>query len=293
MSRIKIVKLILLILVFSAIFAVCFFSIRIFEGFGESACRKLSRVNFALSNSKDFNAIFSIEENNSYLVTFNPTDKIVLARGFGEYEIGKIYGLGELDKKGGELLSESIQESWSIPVFGYFENDSLSEKIFLDNTSGEIKKLVKNCIFGKCKTDLKYFDLLALYLKLLKFSVNTVQTEKIGFNRKIDLLKDKKIRDEALAIEVLNSTEHIGLAERAKNLLENIGGRVVRLSETEESLDNCKIVAKPDIIKTYSFGILQQIYGCDIEKSSEGADNRADVTLILGERYWKKLSERW
>lgn len=283
-------RIILLVLLLSLL---GFFCVKTYKSFNKSFFNKISRINLIITNSKNFNAVFSAEENNSFLFTLVPTEKIVLARGFGEYEIGKIYSLGELDKKGGELLSQSVQEFWSIPIFGYVESESINEKKILESKRGEIRKLIKNCIFGKCKTNLKNLDLLVLYFKLLKTNDNNILSKKIGLNEKINLLKDKKIRNEALAIEVLNSTDHTGLAEKAKNLLENIGGRVVRLSEAESHLNNCKIIVKPNLIVTYTFGFLREIYGCDIEKSNEGAGNRADITLILGEGYWEKLSEKW
>lgn len=286
---IKVLK-VLLVLLFLLL---GFFCVNTYRNFNKSFFNRLARINLVITNSRDFNAVFSAEGSISFLLTLVPTEKIILARGFGEYRIGKIYGLGELDQKGGELLSQSIQEFWSIPIFGYLESTTLNETKFLEGKQGEMKRLVKSCIFGNCKTNLRRFNLVILYLNLLKTDNNDIVFKKIGIGEKINLLKDKKIRDEALAIEVLNSTDHAGLAERAKNLIENIGGRAIRLSQSEKPLNNCKMVVKPDLITAYTVNFLKAIYGCDIEKSNEDASNRADVTLILGEGYWKKVSEKW
>lgn len=248
----------------------------------------LGRINFALLGNQSV-LIFSFEGREARLLKFSPQEKINLPRGFGEYELGKIYLLGELEKRGGQLALEAFQNSLNFPVTGFFYQDDLKMENY-DFPLG-FKKIVGQAIRKKIKTNFCLADLLLLYFRTKKISplLYKVFEYKDGVG---DFFKDEQVRREALAVEILNGTSHQGLAQKAADLWENLGGRVIRVADYNDQLAKSLLIIKGQANKSYSYKIIENFFKPDI-RELPGEENRIDMTLILGEDYWKKTAEKW
>lgn len=246
------------------------------------------KINLVLIGEESV-SIFSLEGNDSRLMEFSFQEKVDLPRGFGEYELGKVYRLGELEKRGGQLTLETFQNSLNIPVMGYFYQDGFNAKNFTSPAS--FKKIVNQSIKKRVKTNLHLIDLLVLYFRGKKLS--PVLFKKYQYNPgPDDFFKDEQIRREALAVEILNGTQHPGLAQKAAVFWENLGGRVIRVADYNEQLTKNLLVVKGGSNKSYSYKIIKNFFKPDCRELSE-EENRADMTLILGEDYWKTMMEKW
>lgn len=253
----------------------------------------LSRLTFVGLDSDNQTAIiFSFEDNRGVLWKLPAKERITLAYGFGEYELGKAFALGELEKKGGTLLVKSLENWLSIPIFGYF----IEKEENFEQYSGKPERFITDIIWrgftGGNKTNLSKSELFFIYLSARKLNELQVKVKEKETNLK-DSLKDRRLREESFSIEVLNATEHPGLAQEAAVFWEKAGGRVVRIADSEKKEDSCKLLINSNLKESYTLFWLKIVYkDCRFGEKKSGSE-RADITLVLGEDEWKKWNEKW
>lgn len=261
--------------------------VKIYGGIRSSFLRETGRVNFLVFNNKNEIFLISLEGRNGWLVKLPAEKKVAVPFGFGEYELSQVFSLGEIEKKGGFLLKETIQENFSLPVFGYFHD---AEGDFAESQPKEKLRLVFwRVLRGNLQSDFNKFDLLILFIRLQRIEKEFFKIR--DFSGSIENVSDSKIKKEALSLAVLNSTEHLGLAQRVARLLENGGARVIMISDAQKREKDCLILSREEK-KRYTSDWLKLIYHCRVELD-ENESNRADIILIIGEDYWKKLNEKW
>jgi hypothetical protein len=270
------------LLVFLLLFS---FGVRAYFQIKKSNFNFLSRSSFALIGEGESLLVLSFEGDSGFILSFPKDLRVQVTRGFGEYELGKVYPLGELEGKGSVLLKETLQETLSAPIFGFFQDASVKP------TPQLISQVIFNALLGKSNTDLSKTDLLLLYLKSRK--IDETKIEVLSFGTNLDeVFKDRKVREESLSFEVLNATEHAGFAQASAKLIDHCGGRVVRIADASQKQINCEFLVSAGKIDSYTIRWLKQIYPCEV-KAIETDTARADISLVLGEEYWKKWSEKW
>lgn len=249
----------------------------------------LSRLNFVLIDREKIPLVFSFEEKSGIILTLPVHDKFRVTRGFGEYELRKVFALGELDKRGGELVSETLEENIPVAAFGYFYDEENNIDDYLKSPQKMFFKVFYRSFKGRIRTDLGKRDLFLLLVKSFMIDSAQVRLENYVPDRS-DLFKDKKIREESLSIEVLNATEQSGLAQRVAKLFDKSGGRVVRIADAPQKQESCRIITSKSLT-SYTFRWIKSLYSCPVEQVGNG-EARADITVILGENYWKNEGEK-
>lgn len=276
---------------------------------------------FCWNGQDDINFVIAAED--VFLVSVEPTEKrlvvlripaqlvIEASRGYGEYRIGAIYELGELEKKGGELLRESVQEYFGVPVERYLKIPNTQYAI--PNTRNGLLKILNSLILKReGATDFSPVELFRLWwtirkvpsdrlisLDLSKF--NLVEEKSLADGSKVLTLErgasdnlaakyftQKKIREENLAIKVVNATSHAGLANQAARIINNMGGRVVSVETKETEGEKCQVMAGEKKRKSRTVESLLGIFNCDFT-AADLSGQPAEVVLEVGEEYW----ERW
>jgi len=310
--------LFIFLLVVLAIFGWRFFSQRAWDG--------KNKINIVFIAPRVF--IFSLDppERRGIILFLTPKTLLETIHGYGDYRLESIYKLGEQEGHGGgEFLATSLQENLRVPIDGYALVSDLVKEAKLDSKPRDfILEYLRNLFFKHTKTNLTKKDVFLLWLKTRKIrqdKISVVDLEKLDITEKIilpdnsesfkinpqkfkkiasEFFKDNQIRQENLEIAVLNSTSYSGLATGVADLIENIGGRVVEVGETEKSKiqsaswrtnSKCKIKSKKEFKKSYTLKKLEKVFGCQWEEEDTG-DYRGDLVLILGEDYWKKLKEK-
>jgi hypothetical protein len=240
--------------------------------------------------------------------------EIKTTRGYGQYRVGAIYELGELSGRGGELLRESVQEEFGVLVEAYLKIQNTKYKI--QNTKNDLLRILASSILQrKGITDFSFIDLLWLwwtiknipinsadFLDLSKLSVLKEETLVDGTTvpildkeRSDDLpakyFGDSRIRNENLAIEVVNTTDHSGLANQAARIIANSGGRVVRVGNKKLKMKNekCEVRSGKKERESLTVKKLLRIFACDFAET-DLSGQQAEVILEVGEDYWKKLN---
>lgn len=227
--------------------SVTLLAVKVFMSLRNSFFRIVERPIFVLTTGSLDVFVFSFQGKEGLFLNFAKKEPVSATRGFGAYELGKIYSLGELDKKGGELLSETMQNNFYMPIFGYFY-----DKSGYDYKKASVKEgifyIFKQSLKGAIKTNLNKTDLLILLWRSRKIDGSMTKTREYQ-GEIADFFKDRNLRKESLAIEVLNSTGHFGLAQKVSFLLENAGARVVRNADADEKIEKCLLIYRSDCLK--------------------------------------------
>lgn len=267
--------------------------------------------------SGEFNLNFIAATNPISLVSYNPEEKEVkiltipdqafidVPDGFGKWQIRSIFDLGETSEIGGfSLLKKSISEFLGIPI------DGISSKLLVDRAKHNIFSGIE--LLPGLKTDLTGWELI-----LLKASLLQVRFDKMSKVRLEDLLvlekqtladgtevfiadpirldsvmrgfADPKISSEHLSIAVFNTTEKPLLAQKAKRLIENLGGNVIVAQNAPRILEKSYVEGVDSktlkrLIQIFDLGCSQK---CDkIPKEDLGVLTlRAQIIVVLGQDF--------
>ncbi len=226
---------------------------------------------------------------------------------YGPYRIEKIYSLGKLEGKGIEFLADSLETFFGLPIDGWIDAEGNWQE------RGGAKQLLLGLIgLGvkeKSLTNLSRWDLARLWLMVNRTRAHKIEAVDLGettvaeeFNlpdgtqaRKIEnqrisriisnLFTDYRFREEGLAIAIMNASDKPGLANKAANLVSNIGGRLVEVGDWPEKLENCLIKTTPSARKTYTSKKLVNVFDCHVEVGLE-KESRWDLLIILAEENW-------
>lgn len=246
------------------------------------------------------------------VASFNPEGKSVsiliipngtlieTIEGHGEYRVESLYRLGELENKGWELLSGSIQEYLGIPIDAYASISNLAPPAPRESKDFILASL--RFLIGNGETNLTRWDLTRLWWGIKgvrEDKINIINLEETGASVEVILpdgtkaskvdpqrleqiasqfFVDEKIKKEDLTIVVLNATDQPGLANKGARLIRNIGGRVVGIGDTEN--EKCEIRSGKKHKNTYTVRKLSRIFNCRWE--GEDLENqRAEIVLIL------------
>lgn len=270
---------------------------------------------------------FVIQTDQVMIFSFHPEDKvlniltipsqthILVADERGEYQIGNIYQLGELEKiGGGKLLSSSLREFLALPVDGYIIKppDSiqpLTEESLNDNLEkGKLLSLYFCLLRKRCQTNFSGRDLANLLLKINQLKsgqIKTVAFDEVGMVKektlpdgstilqsdyfRIDqlsqeLFSDKTILNEGITVLVLNGTSQIGLANNMGRLVKNLGAELIGTGNTKRDFKNSVIYYRNKKLKdSYTLKRLAKIW--QIEKIEKNDQIEGEINLILGEDF--------
>lgn len=229
--------------------------------------------------------------------------------GYGTYSLAAFWRLGEIDKKDGTVLAESISETLGIPIDGYigpktglfdYHNDAL---VTTKATFSLGKRYRTNIPFKK------FIDL----AWLLNFSrpgrvntydftrnssavaqesvlpdgssVRTLDPERVDGQLKT-VFEDEQIRRESVTVAVYNTTEMPSLGGRVGRLLTNLGVSVVTVGNDTPEIDMCTLTGSDTALKSKSAQVIVSVLGC---KGVVGEVSRADLILHIGNTYAKRF----
>lgn len=185
-----------------------------------------------------------------------------------------------MDVKG--MVDVDKLKSLSVPIDAYVRV-SPDYKIEDLNIKSEFSKILLK--LGKIKTDLSFVDLIRL--SIYSGGVNSEKTDEeevkaTEISRINDIssnfFKDPRITSEKVNIQITNTTEIAGLGNKLARYITNLGGVVILVNSSPNSVENSKIICsqESDTVKR-----LSKTLGIPYEKG-QGSD-LADVIIILGE----------
>lgn len=228
--------------------------------------------------------------------------------GFGKWQAGSIFDLGESQKKGGgsKLLKTSLMDLLGLPVDGFLQFEGpYSSK----NTKEIVENLRKNSFEGfnllfNLKSDLTLYELIRL-----KFALSSIRYDKVRY---LDLeglgilereyladntpvftfdpvridsisagLSDPQIQSEHKTVAIFNSTDYPLIAQKGARIITNLGGNVIIVANSEKKLKKTIVSGE----KSRTLKRFQQIFGSGEGKETE-ASSRAEINVMLGEDFF-------
>lgn len=289
-----------------------------------------SRINFVFETEPISLVSFTPEGKLLAFLVIPDGTYIEAIHGYGPYRVESLYQLGELEGRGSEVLAGSLQEYLAVPIDGWVaEGGRRSGESVVTGApvakweigdGEEARDLVARVLLQYLRsggeTNFTRWDLLRLWWQIRRVREDKITTVDLGqtsASQRVDLpdgsqatridpdrlnsiisrlFIDEKIRAEDLALVVLNDTDHSGLAHRGARIISNIGGRVVGTGEAEDGNEKCRLKSGRKDRDSYTVKKTAAIFNC--QWTGEGLEGqRADVVLILGDDYWRRLYSPW
>lgn len=177
------------------------------------------------------------------------------SRNYGQYEIGKLWILGQKDGTKGKLITETIAKNFSIPVY-----------LWKDGKSSNLN------LFQKIKSILVYSKLTE-YDYTLK-TTSTPDSFLVNFiDSKTELIFPK--------LELVDLTGSSHLAENLANILGIYGVKVISYFKGyDEGLD-CEVSG----VNKYLVKIVEQIFSCRKSHDDVNVDLRIRIGKVFAERF--------
>lgn len=250
--------------------------------------------------------------------------QIEASRGFGVWPAESLMKLGKNEGLGGQLLSESLQLTFKIPVDAWADASGIkllgadSSRTLLSGEAkplGKLKAVASALIFPRSATNLSVFDRFALLktaaattlserrvvdlVATKVLSKKTLPDGEEGFvvsedNAKAvfgDLFRDSAVYAEGNTVSIINSTNVSGLATFAATITTSMGAKVVSVSDKKEgSADfNCQLLAEGKVLSSITAQKLSSLFEC--ERKERQKDGIAQIELVLGETFAKKFNQ--
>ncbi|MFZ2664543.1 MAG: LytR C-terminal domain-containing protein [Patescibacteria group bacterium] len=226
---------------------------------------------------------------------------------YGRDEFSKLFALGAMNsdnplESGSKIVNRSIFKLFGFKVDKFvltdFTHESFFDRLWREGGFASLASL-KNVysLEGSLKTDMnlrEFNDLLSFIRSLPQdriieetavlrsFSNNQVFDEQVR-----EITYDSIISREGKNIAVLNGTDYNGLASFGSRVISNIGGRVVAVTNTENSYDRSVIIA--DDVDSETALFLSRVFMIPdvIQKDKarsypENEIDRSDVIVIFG-----------
>lgn len=266
--------------------------IKLFPSVFPGKFSQTDRFNVAVAGPKNFVVSLSTTGKDAVVVLFpNNLNISAVAHGYGQYPISKIYQVGELDSRGGEVYSDSVSQYLGIPIDGYVhsQRNFVSLKQYFFNP---------DFIFQQ-NSNLRFWDKLrfAQTIGSLRFDkINQVDLGKLAAvsadpesldNTLTNLFHEYSISRERLRISIFNATDVAGLGEKAARILENIGMTVVDVDSENSFRKKCLVQTSEKLKVSLTVKRITDIFHCDFAKLEAGG--KSDLSVIVGWDFADKL----
>lgn len=253
---------------------------------------------------------FSPGSGQTTVVPLPETLRIELVRGYGTYQLGKIFALDTQEKKNGQLFVGGLSHSLGIPILSWVDRhgDKSPDPAWFSRRI----PLLGRVIAGRLSSGLSWRD----FLKWLWFvggsETQTIDLSSGGFVKaqtepdgRVSLvlnqdrwdqwvrksLFEETVDDERLTVVVVNSTDHQGLGGEVARQIENLGATVVRVKTEISTSDGCLVQSPKNLEKSQTLRFIKTIFSCRWEEKDTSAQ-RADIVVIVGEGYWRFVNSK-
>ena len=176
---------------------------------------------------------------------------------------------------------KTVGQFLKIPIDGFVKASFLK-------THKDVAILMPNIFFNynNIKTNLNLIDILRLVLVSKTTPLNNIATYSISSSledQKVDkivekIFKDEEIEKENKSVEIINTTNVMGLGGRLARLITNMGGNVIQVS-TKDNLQKESIILY-DGKKNFTTERLSKVLGFRTSETSK--QSIADITIVIG-----------
>ena len=300
-------------LLITALFAVLIHSYRHCLWDGES------RLTLAVVRKPDLIVSFEPKEPSLEILIIPENTVFETVHGYGDYQAGAIWRLGEIENRGPDFWVDSITESLALPVDAWAKEEGNRFNSFSGQNTEQFKSEMRNffmdLLSGRGRTNLCAWDLVRLYWqteKIKDYQIDVIDLGESSATKKTllpdgsevlevdpaagDRLVSKyfsrpDLREEDVSVGVYNGTAHSGLANRVARLVSNWGSRVLVVGDWQPSSEGCRYYSGPDAAKTKTAGAVETFLNCRFTGEVPGGE-AVDLVVVVGEGYWQKLTQK-
>lgn len=233
--------------------------------------------NFAMLNISDISVTVFVPDREAIYTFMLPKHAYIeVPGGYGLYEVEDVVELSFVEENDGSLLSRAITTGIGIPVTITSDRITLWDRIQMwiaqQNYQGkrETFNLDDEPIFGaETRPD--------------NSQISVVDPDKLA-SLTAELLWEKSIISEQLAVGVFNASGTPALASSISHMLETMGVHVVDYAnwEDEKVPGICLFRVLDSAYSSVTLARLESVLRCDIERLQD-TEGRFDIQLILNE----------
>jgi len=230
-------------------------------------------------------------DNSGCEVVTIPSSYVVDAvHGYGRYSLDALWRLGFIDKRGGEILADSVADLLGLSHAWFMgSNDPSLPEVASGVTLG--KKIISLSslfpfILHRDRSDIPTSEFIALAKQISSTPFDGITSvdlsekqvtesqalpdgtvQNVFSTDQVDralkgMFEDTAIRKEALTVSVYNTTETPDLGTRAARLLTTSGILVVSVGNDEQELAHCVVSGSSTALASHTARVLEWILGC-------------------------------
>lgn len=227
---------------------------------------------------------FLPSEQRVVVVNLDPNVEVELIGGYGFYKLWAIAPLMKLEKKDSHFVTASYS----------FALDRLVDSVIMISGNDhqvtdqrDVKLLIWQAFFQRLHSRSELVDLMKSY-----FFLQSLSTESVDVIQASDLNKLNNIAiggSLKCSLAVINSTKSQGLATRVSQIIENSGGTVVRLTDSDQPMLKSSIYYSEKNLDCLAMTKRLQVLfpsSMEVEISAgerELSEYRADLVIFLGQ----------
>lgn len=238
--------------------------------------------------------------------------------GYGSYSFAAFWRLGQIDKKNGTVLSESMSEALGLPVEWYI-GPATGAIPTVKNGLDAAKRTFSlgnllSFLGGHFRTNIPLRSFLSLSWVLTATKPDRVDTFDFTGNPTLvaqdvtlpdgshqmvldtnrldaqmkNIFEDDRIRQESISVAVYNTTDLSSLGTRVARLLGHVGVNVIFVGNDSPKVDACSVRGSEAATRSWSARVIVAILGCAVSSTTE--PGRADLILHIGGSYAKRFA---
>ncbi len=241
-----------------------------------------SRLSWVTQDQENISVTTIIPKLSKKVILELPKDLVVAVPfGFGEYRLEKVYSLGELDGKGGKLLTRTLADNLGVVVDGYFVEKE-SNFSWWDKA-----RLIWFDSFSKRNTKTISHEVLSVRQDELNDGTQILRVSQVLADDLVNQeLFDEELANSGVSVAVLNASGVPGVAKNVSRILSNLGTEVSLVGNCPEARDLTQVwVRNEELLKGYVFGELEQMFLISKIETIDIDEYRSDMFLVVGTDY--------
>ncbi len=244
--------------------------------------------------------LMSYEPDGEAVWTYLPADmQIGVSRGYGKYSASSLWNLSEQENDR-RLLTESVTLLLGVP-FEWWVNIG-QENLSCNDMNWECIK--SGLVYGRnhlrLLTNMVWWDRMKLLWRMRDLDIGDVvnlDVTKAGRSKsevEVDgkevlvyldeytgsRLVDRRIRNEALSIRIVNTLMINGLGSAVERVIVGMGGRVVSVESIPTDIGKCLVKGNESMLKSLTAKKMMSLWNC--EPSVGVVDSKANLEFWVG-----------
>lgn len=257
----------------------------------------------------------SPKDNSLSVVAFPDEMKVETVGGYGLWRIEAIYALGDLEKSGGRLLQKSLSQYMGTEVEGFIKVDE-PMSFTPESVKNDLVMMTTRLIFRRGESNFRLGDLILILWQSRKVLPNRISWQRLTQSGILtteiqpdgsetyfshpDLLdelslsffSEPEMRLEAKSVIINNATEHGGLGSQGGRFIKNLGADLISVRDWQNRLPESEIVvADEGVLASFTLRKLKKVFEITRVSVDPQTSGRADISLVLGEDFWLRLTE--